>query len=550
MSKEDAVAAGRAALESGRWAEAAAAFEAALRQDEALAEALLGMGDALFWLGQGARSVTFFERAYAEFRRIGDQMNAAWTAISLSLTYGSDLGNRAAASGWIARAERVLEGLEASPLHGWVSLVRAEGAAEPPLARELATRALEVARQFGDRDLELCALSALGEVLVAMGQVREGFALVDEAMAATFGGEHSRLDTVVFTSCSMMTACEMAADLERATQWSRAANNFMRTYGCPYLHARCRIAYGTVLAATGHWSDAERELSGAVRMTEDGSPAMYSLALGRLAHLRVLQGRFEEAEELLFQADDETGGALPAARIALARGQTTVAVALLQRRLNFLTDESCIETAQVLELLVETHLANGSSLAAEAAADRLLKLALHRDYDLIVAHATRASAQTSIVRGDIESGIAQLEKALDRFLRLQLPWEAARTRLALAKALMHEHPEFAVAEGQRAFMVFYDLGATVDADAAASLLRSLGVSGRTGPKDVGVLTQREQEVLRLLSLGLSNPEIAQRLFISRKTAAHHVSNVLAKLGLRNRAEAVAYAARALKEPIS
>jgi DNA-binding NarL/FixJ family response regulator len=66
---------------------------------------------------------------------------------------------------------------------------------------------------------------------------------------------------------------------------------------------------------------------------------------------------------------------------------------------------------------------------------------------------------------------------------------------------------------------------------------------RTGPRHVGILTKRELEVLHLVGLGLSNPEIAQRLFISRKTAAHHVSNLLAKLGLRNRAEAVAYAAR-------
>ena len=76
-------------------------------------------------------------------------------------------------------------------------------------------------------------------------------------------------------------------------------------------------------------------------------------------------------------------------------------------------------------------------------------------------------------------------------------------------------------------------------------MRSLGAKGRAGPRAAGLLTRREVEVLRLLGEGLTNAEIARRLFISPKTAEHHVSRVFAKLGLTKRSEAAAYAVRHL-----
>ena len=89
------------------------------------------------------------------------------------------------------------------------------------------------------------------------------------------------------------------------------------------------------------------------------------------------------------------------------------------------------------------------------------------------------------------------------------------------------------------------LGAVREADAAAALMRNLGAKGRTGPREHGLLSRREVEVLRLLGEGLTNGEIAARLFISPKTAEHHVGRIYAKLGLRTRTELAAYAVRTI-----
>jgi DNA-binding NarL/FixJ family response regulator len=75
--------------------------------------------------------------------------------------------------------------------------------------------------------------------------------------------------------------------------------------------------------------------------------------------------------------------------------------------------------------------------------------------------------------------------------------------------------------------------------------RSLGDRTRRvpAPRTSGPLTGREREVLALLVEGLANQQIADRLFLSRRTVEHHVGSIFAKLGVSTRAEALAYAIR-------
>lgn len=136
-----------------------------------------------------------------------------------------------------------------------------------------------------------------------------------------------------------------------------------------------------------------------------------------------------------------------------------------------------------------------------------------------------------------------LEAAIALFARVDMPPELARAKIALADVLAERDRAVATAEARPALAVFERLGAARDADAAARLLRGLGVGGRTGPKGYGTLSKREQEVLALLALGMTNEQIAARLYVSRRTAEYHVSSILSKLGLGTRAEAAAYAVR-------
>jgi DNA-binding NarL/FixJ family response regulator len=162
---------------------------------------------------------------------------------------------------------------------------------------------------------------------------------------------------------------------------------------------------------------------------------------------------------------------------------------------------------------------------------------------MVGACAALAVAHVHIAAGRPGDAVDPAHRALEAFTRLAMPLHLGESRLALARALVTAAPDVARDEARAALAAFRQLGASRAMDAAGAVLRELGVMAGAGPRSHWALTAREQEVLELVAHGMSNAQIAQTLVISEKTAGHHVSHILSKLGVRNRAEAAAHAVR-------
>ena len=539
----DLLGQGRDALAEGRWDDARVLFESACEADAGV-EALDGLGRALHFQGEYARAIELTEEAFGAYRRAGRRIEAADRARWLAFLHGCVNANMAAASGWMARAESLLADADECPGHGWLALDSAPFTDDAAERERLAAAALSIARRFGDVDLEYDAMALLGEAYVSQGRVAEGMKLIDEAMTAVSAGEVVGIVPVGDILCRLLSACEMAFDIARAEQWMSVAGRYEAWND--FVSPVCRNHYGGILVAVGRWEEAERELRAAMETFERSYRLMRGSPLVKLADLRARQGRFDEAKRLLEGHEWHPLARRTLAWIALVRGELELAEELAQLCLEGegAGDPAC---APVLDLLVEIRIAREDLAGAAEAAASLGELAAGPGDDRAAAHAELALGRLRAAERD-ERASAHLQAALRGFSALDLPLEAARAQLGLARLMASRAGDAAAAEARLALRVFERIGATADADAAAALLRELGAAGgRAWPRGHGTLTKRETEVLSLLADGCSNAEIAERLYISRRTAEHHVAHILSKLDLRSRGEAAAYAVRELAQ---
>ena len=522
-------------------------------RDRESPEALEGLAMAAWWLDDAEVVFDARERAYRMYSERGDRQSAARIAVWLAWDAWAFRGEHAVSNGWLQRARSLLAGLPECAEQAWLEV--REGSlclmedGDPDRAHRLAAEGIRIARQAGNIDLEMLGASVQGLALVASGAISEGMRRLDEVNAAIVAGELKDLVAIGLSCCYLIAACERVRDYDRAVQWCARLKVFCAKWGLRPLFAVCRTQYASICMWRGTWIEAEQELVAAGDELAASRPAMTPDAIVRLAELRRRQGRLTEAASLFEQAGSHGLAVLGRAELAFDRGDMRAAAEHVDRYLRRVPTQNRTDRAAGLELLVRAQAAAGELEVARTALAELTGIAAVVATPPLKAATSLASGWVAMAADEADEARRHFEDAVDRFVHSNAPYEVARARIELARALASlDRTDDAALEARRAIDVLTELKAELEISRARLLLERLPQStvssapaARTR-NDSG-LTTRELEVLRLVAKGLTNQAIAEKLFVSDHTVHRHLANILNKLSVSSRAAAVAQAAR-------
>lgn len=495
------------------------------------------LADALFWLDRPDESVEVRRDAYRA--HVADHTMDRATLAAWRLFYDHFLvGEVAVANGWLERARRHASDAPGSVESGWLDVAEADRFLADGRARdalEHADRAVDAGRRHDDPDLMAMALQAKGRVHIALDQERDGVALLDEAMVAVVNDELDPLFTG-WVFCNVISACHARADLGRAAEWSDAAMRWCDALQDGRMYpGLCRVYSVELACLRGTWEAAEADARRACDELTTHDPRFAGEAFYMVGELARLRGDFEAAQEAFARAHEL--GRVPQPGLALVRmaehREADAAKAL--RAAPRPAASALLPRAQLLDARLDAELAVGDEDAARAAAEELRDIAESSASPMLGAIAAAADGKVLLARGDAVAANRRLRDACNVFQQLGLPYEAAQTQVRLGlSARAQGDDDTAGLEMEAARAAFERLGARPDAD---RVLRLLGED----PAPRARLTDRELEVLGLVTEGFTNREIAEALTVSRHTVARHLSNIFTKIGVTSRSAATAYA---------
>lgn len=531
---------GRACYEQRRWADAVEALRDAQQSISLSRDDLARLAWAGALAGDDDTFLPTLERLYHACTRAGDGRGAARAAFWAGFRLFA-LGATGRASGWLSRAERCLQGeSEDCPERGYLLVPAIFGhlaRGEQQAAKTTAEEAAGIGERCHEPDLVAMARNLEGRALLQLGYVDTGLALLDEVMLTVTAGGLSPLVTGI-VYCNVLTTCQQVYAYDRAREWTAALQEWCARQ--PQLVAftgSCLVHRSEVMQLGGDWRQAYEEVR-KIRdhVCQDDDPDVLADACYQEGELLRVRGDLTEAEASYELAarhgrDPQPGLAL----LRLAQGRPEEAVSAIERALSATTQKW--RRAHFLPACVEIRLAAGDVEPARSAAEELTVLADDSGVPILGGMAAHARGAVCLAGNDPRGALEPLLHAFSVWKHVGAPYIAARVRVLIAEAYTAlGDNDSAALELEAARDVFGRLGAEPD-------LSRLPPATAPARSPAHGLSRREMEVLRLVAAGRTNKAIANELCISERTVDRHVSNILAKTGVRSRTAATAFAYR-------
>ena len=392
---------------------------------------------------------------------------------------------------------------------------------------------MEAGQRWDDGDSRRWVFRLAGRLLLHAGEVREGLALLDEAMLGSPRGEVSPILTgEIF--CSLIEACQEIGDYRRIGDWTRALTRWCEAQPdlVPFT-AQCAVHRAQLLQLQGDYAEALSELAFASeRYAAKGQPVT-GMARYELGEVLRVQGDYAGAEAAYEEARRRVTRPQPGCPcsgwLAGERPRRSLVAATARREpaTPSPAPACCPPRSTSCSAADEVEEARAAAVELEEIAERFACAA-------VSARAAYASGSGRCwADGAAAEALASLRRAWKTWIDLGARYEAAHTRVQMALALRALGDEdSAASELGVAERTFAEIGAR------PPRRRPVGSRDRALPAG---LTAREVEVLRLVAAGHSNPQIAAALFLSHKTVQRHLSNIFAKTGVTSRTAAAAYA---------
>jgi len=390
-------------------------------------------------------TIEAWERAYAWCVEAGDTDAAAGAAVRVAMHLLFDTALMAPVRGWLARAERHLEGRGETPASAWLAAVRAYErmlTGDLPDARPWARRAIELGSKH---EPAACALGRVAEarLLILDGDVEQGLALLDEVGVATVSGDLDPLSTGV-VYCELVCALQGLAQYDVAEEWTETMELWCKTDAIGSVRGRCRVHRAEILRLRGH---AARQRQRPLSACEELRPYLrreMGWPLSELGRIRFRRGDIEGAEDAFLAAhragsDPQPGLAL----VRLAQGDAAAAAASIRDALEHPTrvpfkerpPDTDLQRAPLLEAQVEIEIAAGSIGRARSAADELTRVAARFKSKALIASATLAHGRLRLAAGDAADAGRLCAEAARLWSDVGAPYEAALARAGFAEAL-------------------------------------------------------------------------------------------------------------------